>query len=94
MFTLHYGNALISTFFEKRESDQMLSFMVVFISTVKERESGREVDHQRWQIESLVTNVPRHLQTEVAFGIISKFTVEARGTIVHSATNHLEELII
>ena len=35
-----------------------------------------------------MTNVPRHLQVEVAFGITSRPTVESGGTIVLSATNH------
>ena len=39
----------------------MLPLMVVLISTVKERDWRREVDHQWWQIENLVTNVPKRL---------------------------------
>ena len=50
------------TFVAERENYQMLSFIFTLISTVKERESGREVGHQRWQIESLVTNVQTELQ--------------------------------
>ena len=66
-------------------------FIFTLISTVKEREQGREVGHQRWQIESLVTNVPRHLRIERVFGSTSSFTV-AIDTIVHSATNHSAKL--
>ena len=77
------------TFVGERESGQMLSSMVTLNSTVKKRESGREVDNQRWQIESLVTsNVLRYLRVAVAFLFTSRPTV-ARGTIVHSATSHL-----
>ena len=71
------------TFVGERESGQMLSSMVTLNSTI---ESGREVDNQRWQIESLVTNVLRHLRVAVAFLFTSRPTV-ARGTIVPSATN-------
>ena len=81
------------TFICERESYQILSLIFTLISTVKERESGREVDHQRWQIESLVTNVPRHLRIEVALTFTDRPTV-AKGTIVHSATSHLGELIV
>ena len=76
---------------DERESDQMRSFMLTLFSTVKNRESGREVENQRWQIESLVINVPRHLQVEVAFPFTRRPTV-ARDTIVHSATSHLAEM--
>ena len=81
------------TFVGERESGQMLSSMVTLNSTVKKRESGREVDNQRWQIESLVTNVSRHLRVAVAFLFTSRPTV-ARGTIVHSATSHLAKMSI
>ena len=51
--------------------------------------------NKRWQIESLVTNVPRHLQVEVALTFTSRPTVEARGANVHSATSHfLAKLLI
>ena len=50
------------TFVAERENYQMLSFIFTLISTVNENESGREVGHQRWQIESLVTNVQTELQ--------------------------------
>ena len=60
----------------------------------QERASGRGGEHLRWQIESLVTCVPRLLQEVVAFSLISRPTVEARDTIVHSATSHLGHLNI
>ena len=72
----------------------MLSFMVVFISTVKERDSGREVDNQRWQIESLVTNVPRPSLVSVILTSTSRPTVESRVTNVLGAASHLVKLVI
>ena len=48
-----------------------------------------KVESTRWQIESLVTCVPRTLQANQAFTSTGKPTVETRSTIVHSATNHL-----
>ena len=79
----------------ERESDQMLSFRFTLISTpVIRKESGRQGDNLRWQIESLVTCVPRHLQVAVAFTIMGKPTVEARDTIVPSATSHLAKMVI
>ena len=65
------------TFVGERESGQMLSSMFTLNSTVREEESEREVYNPRWQIESLVTNVPRHLQVEVAFGLTSRPTVHS-----------------
>ena len=44
------------TFVAERKNYQMLSFIFTLISTVNENESGREVGHQRWQIESLVSD--------------------------------------
>ena len=79
------------TFVDERESDQRCCHFLCL--SVKERESGREVENKRWQIESLVTNVPRHLRVAVAFLIISRLTV-ARGTIVHSATSHSAEIVV
>ena len=68
--------------------------MVVFICTVKERESGREVDNQRWQIESLVTNVLRHFQASVILTFTDRPTVESKCTNVPSATSHLIGLVL
>ena len=65
------------------------------ISTVIRKDSQEEeVESKRWQIESLVTCVPRLLQIEVTFPITGRPTVETRDTIVHSATSHLGELNI
>ena len=78
----------------ERESDQMLQFRFTLISTaVIGKESGTQGDNLRWQNESLVTCVPRHLQLAVAFTIMGKPTVEARDTIVHSAKSHLQKKI-
>ena len=56
-------------FVGERENYQMLSFIFTLISTVKERESGREVGYQRWQIERLVTNVQTELQEVQLFTV-------------------------
>ena len=91
---IHSPVSTLSTFVGERESDQMVNFMFTSTFSHQERESGRGGDNQRWQIESLATCVPRPLQVEVAFPIIGRPTVEARGLIVHCATNHLGELVV
>ena len=78
----------------ERESDQMLQFM--FTSNFQqssEKGQDEEVVRKRWRIESLVTRVPRHLQVDKAFTIMSRPTVKVGGTIVHNATNLLGELV-
>ena len=81
----------------ERESGRMLYSIFRLISvTVNIRVSWEEevgLDW-RWQIESLVTCVPRHLLIVVASPIIGRPTMEARGTIVHSATNHSAKMVI
>ena len=62
---------------------------IEFHSSNQERESRRGGENKRWQIESLVTCVPRPLQVETAFTITREPTVEAKVTIVHSATSLL-----
>ena len=39
-------------------------------------------------IENLVTNVPRHLQMEVAFPSIEEPTIKTRGTSVHNVSKY------
>ena len=51
-------------------------------------------NHKRWKIESLANCVPNHLLIKEAFPFIGRHTVEARSTIVHSATNHTPKLVI
>ena len=78
----------------ERESEQMLQFILTLFLTVIRKESHEEeVQSQRWQIESLVNCVPRHLQILVAFPNTGKHTVEARDTTVPSATSHLGALL-
>ena len=77
----------------KSESDRRQVFVLVDFLSLQERVLGGIGDKKRWQIESLVINVPRHLQVVKAFTLTSRPTV-ARGTIVHSATSHLGELIV
>ena len=60
----------------------------------KERESGREVENKRWQMESLVTIVPRSSQVSVILTSICRPTVESRGTIVFNATSHLTKMVV
>ena len=71
--------------------------MFTVISLVIEKESQREelkTKDGRSKVLWVVTNVPRHLQVEVAFGLTSRPTVRSRDTIVHSATSHLAKLVI
>ena len=66
-----------------------------FRSSHRERYWGtRRGDNKRWQIGSLATCVPRHLQVVVAFTLTGRPTVEARGSIVHSVTSHLAKLVV
>ena len=69
----------------------------MFRSICDSQESKEEeLEIKRWQIESLVTCVPRLLLVEVAFSLISTPTVsvEVRDTTVHSAISHLGKLLI
>ena len=81
----------------ERESGRMLYSIFRLISvTVNIRVSWEEevgLDW-RWQIKNLVTCVPRTLQVEVSFILISRPTVEVKGSIVHSATNHSAKMVI
>ena len=74
----------------------MLKLMFTLISTavIKKVREAEEVENIRWKIESLVTCVPRTLQVEKAFTITGRPTVEARGSVVHSATNHSAKMVI
>ena len=56
--------------------------------------SGRGGENKRCQIESLATCVPRTLQIETAFTFTGSPTMEARSSIVHSATSHSAKLVI
>ena len=73
----------------------MLQFM--FTSNFQqssEKSQDEEVVRKRWRIESLVTCVQRHLHVDKAFTIMGRPTVEPRGSIVHSATNHSHIIVI
>ena len=72
----------------------MIYVQIDFHSSHQERESGRGGSNQGWQIESLAICVPKTMQVVVAFQTTGRRTVEATSSIVHSATNHLGELII
>ena len=69
-------------------------FTSISTAVIRKESQDKEVVRKKWQIEILVTCVLRHLLVIVAFTIISRPTVEARGTIVHNATNHSTMLII
>ena len=89
-----YYQSLLIIFVSERESDQMVQLMFASIFSHQERGSGRGGANQRWQIESLVTRVPRPLRVEVAFTLTSRLTGLARDLIVHSATNHSAKIVI
>ena len=72
----------------------MVQFMFASIFSHQERESGRGGANQRWQIESLVTRVPRPLRVGVTLTGTSKPTAVARGLVVHSATNHSARMVL
>ena len=64
------------------------------ISRVIRKDSQEEeVESKRWQIESLVTCVPRPLQVRVILTLTDWPTVETVGTIVLNATSHLTKKI-
>ena len=69
-------------------------FAVISTAVIRKESQEEEVEKKRWQIEILVTCVPRTLQVLVAFLITGRPTLEAKGTIVHSATNCSSMLII
>ena len=69
--------------------------MLRLISTVIRKESQKEeIEGKKWLLESLVTCVPRHLQVVEANTLTGRPTVEARDTIVPSATRHLAKILI
>ena len=57
-------------------------------------EAGLWLTNSRWQLESLVNNVPKHSQVSVILTSMCRPTVESKGTIAHLATNHLVKLFI
>ena len=74
----------------------MMQFMFAVISraVIGIESQEEEVENKRWQIESLVTCVPRHFQVVVTLTIISRPTVVERGSIVHSATSHSSQMVV
>ena len=66
------------------------------ITVIREEGQEEQVKIKIWQIKSLVTCVPRHLQEAVAFPLTGRpiVSVEARDTTVHSATSHLAKKLI
>ena len=69
-------------------------FTSISTAVIRKESQDKEVVRKKWQIEILVTCVLRHLLVIVAFTIISRPTVEARDTTVHSAINHSAKMVI
>ena len=71
-----------------------LQFFTDIFTVIRKESREKEVASKRWQIGSLVTCVPRHLQLKVTFSNTGRPTVEARDTTVLSATSHLPKMVI
>ena len=73
----------------------MLEIMFTLNFAVDRRESQEKVvQGKRWQIQSLVTCVPRHLQIQVALTNTDRPTVEKKDTNVISATSLLAKILV
>ena len=73
----------------------MLEIMFTLNFAVDRRKSQEKVvQSKRWQIQSLVTCVPRHLQIQVALTNTDRPTVEEKDTNVISATSLLAKILV